>query len=60
VQLLAEWNYRWFALSEKGSFHRLPPDDETYDASYVALPDERAEEFQRLLAEKQGRAFRRA
>jgi FkbM family methyltransferase len=60
MQLLAEWNYRWFALSEKGSLYPQSPDDETYDANYVALPDERAEEFQRLLAEKQGRAFRLA
>jgi FkbM family methyltransferase len=51
MQLLAGWNYRWFALSEIGSLYPASPDDETYDANYVALPDERAEEFQRLLAE---------
>jgi FkbM family methyltransferase len=59
MQLLAGWNYRWFALSEKGSLYPVSPDDETYDANYVALPDERVEEFQRLLAERKDRAFRR-
>jgi FkbM family methyltransferase len=55
MQLLAGWNYRWFALSEKGSLYPASPEDETYDGNYVALPDERVEEFQRLMAEKQGR-----
>ncbi len=59
MQLLARWNYRWFALSETGSLYLASPDDESYDSNYVALPDERAEEFQRLLAEKQSRRFPR-
>jgi FkbM family methyltransferase len=59
MQLLARWNYRWFALSETGSLYPASPDDESYESNYVALPDERAEEFQRLLAEPQGRRFQR-
>jgi FkbM family methyltransferase len=55
MQLLARWNYRWFALSEMGSLYPASPDAESYDSNYVALPDERAEEFQRLLAEKEAR-----
>ena len=50
MQLLARWNYRWFSLSEMGSLYPASPDEESYDSNYVALPDERAEEFQRLLA----------
>jgi len=52
MQLLARWNYRWFAFSETGTLYPASPDDESYDANFVALPEERAEEFQRLLAEK--------
>jgi Methyltransferase FkbM domain len=59
MQLLARWNYRWFALSETGSLYPASPDDESYDSNYVALPDERAEEFQRLLAEPQSCQFQR-
>jgi FkbM family methyltransferase len=59
MQLLAHWNYRWFALSETGSLYPASSDDESYDSNYVALPDERAEEFQRLLAEPQDGGFRR-
>jgi FkbM family methyltransferase len=58
IQLLARWNYRWFALSEMGTLYPASPDDDSYDANFVALPDERAEEFQRLLAEPQDRDFR--
>jgi FkbM family methyltransferase len=58
MQLLARWNYRWFALSEMGTLYPASPDDDSYDANFVALPDERAEEFQRLLAEPQDRDFR--
>jgi FkbM family methyltransferase len=55
MQLLARWNYRWFALSEMGTLYPVSPDDESYDANFVALPDERAEEFLRMLAEPQVR-----
>jgi hypothetical protein len=60
MQLLARWNYRWFALNETGGLYAISPDEESYDANFVALPDERAEEFQRLLAESPDRASRRA
>jgi len=58
MQLLARWNYRWFALNEAGTLYPASPDDESYDANFVALPDERAEEFQQMLAEKRDRRFR--
>lgn len=50
VRLLAGWNYRWFGLSETGSLYPVTADEEAYDANFVALPAERSEEFQRLLA----------
>ena len=56
MQLLARWNYRWFALSEMGTLYPASPDDESYDANFVALPHERAEEFQQMLAEPRDRA----
>jgi hypothetical protein len=43
-----------------GSLYPASPDEESYDSNYVALPDERAEEFQRLLAEDLERRFQRA
>jgi hypothetical protein len=48
--LLAGWNYQWFGLSEAGSLYPVPADEEAYDANFVALPAERSEEFQKLLA----------
>lgn len=51
VELLARWNYRWFALSEMGTLYPAPPDEETYDSNLVALPYERTEEFLRLIEE---------
>jgi FkbM family methyltransferase len=56
MQLLARWNYRWFALSEMGALYPASPDDESYDANFVALPHERAEEFQQMLAGPRDRA----
>jgi hypothetical protein len=43
-----------------GTLYPASPDDESYDSNYVALPDERAEEFQRLVDEPQDRRFERA
>ena len=57
MQLLARWNYRWFALSEMGTLYPASTDEDSYDSNFVALPDERAEEFQRLLAESPDRRF---
>jgi FkbM family methyltransferase len=50
VQLLAQWNYRWFALTESSGLQPASLDEETYDANLVALPAERVQEFQRMLA----------
>jgi FkbM family methyltransferase len=53
MQLLARWNYRWFGLSEAGTLYPVSPDGDSYDANFVALPEERAAEFQHLLADPQ-------
>jgi hypothetical protein len=58
VQLLARWNYRWFALNEAGGLLPVSANEESYDANFVALPDERAGEFQGLLAESEKRRSR--
>ncbi len=58
TQLLARWNYRWFALSEVGTLYPASPDEESYDANLVALPEERAEEFLEKLAEPRKRGDR--
>ncbi|MGB6900678.1 MAG: FkbM family methyltransferase [Candidatus Acidiferrum sp.] len=60
MQLLARWNYRWFALSEMTTLYPISPDEDSYDANFVALPDERAEEFKMLLAESPDPRFRLA
>lgn len=51
MQLLARWNYRWFALSEMGALYPVSPDEDSCDGNFVALPDERTDELQTLLAE---------
>jgi len=58
MQLLAGWNYRWFGLSEAGTLCPASPDEDSYEANFVALPDERAAEFQRLLEESAGGGVR--
>ena len=58
MQLLARWNYRWFALSEIGTLYPASPDEDSYDGNFVALPDERSKEFQTLLAEVPDPGFR--
>jgi hypothetical protein len=57
MQLLARWNYKWFGLSEAGGLYVASPDDESYDANFVALPEERVEEFQGMLAAPVGRGL---
>lgn len=47
---LALWNYRWFGLTEAATLYSASLNDENYDGNFIALPDERAEEFQRLAA----------
>lgn len=51
LELLAQWNYRWFAFTEIGTLYPALPDEDSYDANLVALPDERIAEFQSLLGE---------
>jgi FkbM family methyltransferase len=51
MRLLAQWNFRWFALSDLGTLYPASPDEDACDANYVALPNERAEEFQTLVGE---------
>ncbi len=58
MQLLARWNYRWFALSETGTLYPASPNEDSYEANFVALPDERAEEFHALQAESRDRGQR--
>jgi FkbM family methyltransferase len=53
MQLLARWNYRWFAISEAGSLYPASPDEESYDGNFVAVPDERTDEFQKMVARPQ-------
>ncbi len=52
MHLLSRCHYRWFALSESGTLHPVSPGQESYEANFVALPDERYEEFQSLVAER--------
>lgn len=51
IRFLVQMNYEWFALSAAGSLSPTPLERESYDANLVALPAERIEEFQRLLAQ---------
>ncbi|MGH9741729.1 MAG: FkbM family methyltransferase, partial [Candidatus Acidiferrum sp.] len=60
MRLLARWNYRWFALSDAGTLYPASPQEDCCDANYVALPDERAEEFQSLLSETADSQFQPA
>jgi len=57
LRLLARWNYCWFALDEAGTLLPISPDEEMYDANLVALPQERAEEFQMMLDESSAPRF---
>lgn len=49
LQLLARWNYRWFAMSEIGTLYPVSLDNDSYDANLVGFPQERVEEFRSLL-----------
>ena len=49
VQHLVSLDYLWFVLGPGSGLQPLPPDLETYDANLVALPAERAQQFQDLL-----------
>jgi FkbM family methyltransferase len=51
TQLLAEWDYHWFSITEAGELYPAAPDDESYDANLAAVPTERLDEFRHLFAE---------
>jgi FkbM family methyltransferase len=51
IRFLTQMNYEWFALSAAGSLMPVPLEQDSYDANLVALPRERIEEFQALLAQ---------
>jgi hypothetical protein len=43
-------SFRWFSLTTRSNLQPVSTDLPAYDANLVALPHERVEEFQRLLA----------
>jgi hypothetical protein len=45
--------YRWFALTVESNLEPVSTELPAYDANLVALPQERVEEFQRLLIESE-------
>ena len=49
IEFLLRKNYRWFALTADSMLQPVSCNMETYNANLVALPEERVEEFQRLL-----------
>ena len=53
VRFLVRMNYEWFALSPAGSLLPVSLERDSYDSNLVALPSERLEEFQRLLAQSE-------
>jgi FkbM family methyltransferase len=53
IQFLLRAEYRWFALDAESRLQPVSTHLPSYDANLVALPQERVEEFQRLLAESE-------
>ncbi|HEY2460740.1 MAG TPA: FkbM family methyltransferase [Candidatus Acidoferrum sp.] len=51
IHFMLRLNYRWFALAADSSLIPVSTELELYDANLVAVPNERVEEFQALLAE---------
>ena len=51
IHFLLRRKYHWFALTADSLLQPVSCELEAYDANLVALPEERVEEFQRLLAE---------
>jgi hypothetical protein len=49
IQFLLGADYCWFALNADSQLQPVSTDLPAYDANLVALPQERVEEFQRLL-----------
>jgi FkbM family methyltransferase len=52
IRFLAGRNYRWFALAAGDALQPVPTERAEFDGNLVALPEERAEEFQKMLVEK--------
>jgi len=50
IEFLARENYCWFAVKADGSLQPAATDVESYDANLVALPAERADEIQQMVA----------
>jgi hypothetical protein len=50
IEFLVRAGYCWFALTADSNLQPVSTDLPAYDANLVALPQERVEEFQRLLA----------
>jgi FkbM family methyltransferase len=53
IRWLVQMKYEWFELSASGSLLPAPVEQQSYDSNLVALPSERIEEFQRLLAKSE-------
>ena len=53
ISFLDKRNYRWFELTEEALLRRISIEQENYDANLVALPSERMETYEHLLAEKE-------
>lgn len=49
IEFLLQANYRWFAIGSSGELSPISTERPFYDENLVALPQERREEFQRLL-----------
>jgi FkbM family methyltransferase len=41
IELLAERGYRWFGVDARGALRAVPPGQATFDANYLAIPEER-------------------
>ena len=50
LRCLALRNYRCFALGEMGTLYPASLDEDLYDSNFVAVPDERTAEFDRLIS----------
>jgi len=53
IRWLVQMKYEWFELSASGSLVSGLVEQQSYDSNLVALPSERIEEFQRLLAKSE-------
>jgi len=51
IEFLTREHYCWFALTANSNLQPVATDRKFYDANLVALPEERAEQFQKMLGE---------